>query len=225
MSSDVSVSNVLQSLTKLPLAIKDTYDCAIQEMLPNLERRETIHKLFLRLNPLFTFIDYELLKHLISSFGDTFLNKDMKGYIDEMKVFKRETTVGDLIEYWPGHKINEENDVLVYSRLKIKFGGDPKTYTLERLDKFRRKFCNELKLSECISVFVLKLLESASSFYATWLIPSLIASDIAKAVTRVDNGFYLMERVVHVLLDERSLYITESAKPKFVISVESERGM
>ena len=45
-SSDVSVSNVLQSLTKLPLAIKHTYDCAIQEMLPNLERRETIHTLF-----------------------------------------------------------------------------------------------------------------------------------------------------------------------------------
>ena len=52
----------------------------------------------------------------------------------------QETTVGDVMEYWPGDEQPRLNN---YSKLKAKFSEDPKSYTLERLNNFWRKFCSK----------------------------------------------------------------------------------
>ena len=141
-------------------------------MLPTLEGRNTITELFLRLSPLFVFINYGLLDHLISKFGSPALKEDMKSYVSEVKVFMRETTVADLMDYWPG----EQHPCMNYSELKAKFSDDPRLYTLERLNDFQRKFCCKIRLSEFI--FGLILLEAGESFYATWLVPTIVAPEL-----------------------------------------------
>ena len=50
---DTPVDKVLRILTKLPFTFRKEYESAIQSMLPELEEKEVIHKLFYRLNPLF----------------------------------------------------------------------------------------------------------------------------------------------------------------------------
>ena len=208
---EVSIDNLLQSLTKLPLVIRRSYESTIQEMLPNLETKKTINALFLRLNRLFTFIDFELLEHLIKKFGSALLRKDMKVYVHQIRRFKNETTVGDLIDYWPGQRIPDYDTT--YQELRIKFEGDPKVYSLEKLDIFRRKYCNALRLSDFISVFILEFVEAASSFYAIWIIPTVIAPDVIAAAKCVGSSFYVKDGIVMVSLHGESLFDRQSTLP------------
>ena len=214
-SNRVSVHSVLQILTRPPFEIRKAYETVIQNMLPELEDKNNIHVLFFRLNPLFTFIDYELLEHLILKFGSDSLKDSMTSYACSIKLFKRDTTIADLIDYWPGPSSVEEEDKY-FKKLRAKFDGEPKTYTLEKLDNFRRKFFSRMRLSEFVSVFILTSLESASSFYAEWLIPTVIVPDVVSAARLVEDSFYVQEGVALVSLDGNILY---HAKTKSQLSV------
>ena len=86
------------TVTLLPFALRIQYESTIQNMLPELEKKELICNLFHRLNPLFTFMDYKLLKHLVSKFGSPKLKKDMVSYAEKMQLFKKTTTVSQLID-------------------------------------------------------------------------------------------------------------------------------
>ena len=209
----VSVDDVLLTLTMLPIPLKKVYECEIQERLPNLEGKKRIKELFYRLNPLFTFVDYELLQHLISRYGSAKLKKHMTSYANSIVLFKSKTTVDDIIasEYWP---VGEEDEN--FKRLKTKFDCNTKTYTLENLDNFRKRYCNRMRLSDFISVTILKSLEQASSFYAVWLIPTEIAAEMIEAASLVDSSFYMEEGVALVSLDGNILY---HAKTKSQLSV------
>ena len=198
---------LLRALTMLPVSVRKEYESSIQQMLPTLDVKSTITELFLRLGPLFVFIDYGLLDHLISKFGSMKLQEDMKSYVSEVRAFMRETTVADLMDYWPG----DEQPRLNYSKLRAKFSGDPKTYTLERLNNFRRKFCSKVRLSEFI--FGLILLESGESFYATWLVPSIVAPELKKTINEIDEIFYQDEHVLVVSLDLEVLYQSDKVGP------------
>ena len=204
-SKGIAVCTVLQALTKPPFKIRKAYETVIQTMLPELEDRKSIHALFFRLTPLFTFIDYELLEHLISIFGSDDLKKSMKSYTCSIKLFKRETTISDMIDYWPGPSSVDEEDKY-FKKLRAKFDGEPKTYTLEKLDNFRRKFFSRMRLSEFVSVFILTSLESACSFYAVWLIPTVIVPDVVAATKLVEDSFYMEEGVAVVSLDGSALF-------------------
>jgi hypothetical protein len=139
MERRVSVDDILAELTLLPIECCKEYESLIQQKLPLLEESTRLTTLFNRLNPLFTFIDYGLLQHLISNLGSTELQEDMTSYVYGVRKFMRGTTVGDVMDHWPGEHVPQMN----YSELKIKFKDDPRTYTLERLNNFRRKFAVE----------------------------------------------------------------------------------
>ena len=100
----------------------------------------------IHLNPLLSFIDYGLLAHLIRKFGSDSLKKDMHSYENIMKIFKKETTIKDLVNFLPGSQESPPN----FSVLKAKIDQDPKDYTLEELDMLRRRFCAQLQLSEIL---------------------------------------------------------------------------
>ena len=144
----VSVKKVLRALIVLPFAIRNEYINAIQSMLPDLAKRKVIVNLFHCLNPLFTFIDYKLLQHLVSKFGSIQLKQDMMSYVKEVNLFKKVTTINELIDYWPGLDVPQ----IDYKMLRTKFKDDPKSYTLEKLDYFRNRFFSKLRLSEFIAV-------------------------------------------------------------------------
>ena len=201
-----SVEKILWKLTKLrPHAVKKMYDKTIQKMLPDLEKNDTVNALFRRLNPLFTFIDYELLEHLISELGSQSLKYDMSSYVCGLILFKKEATVGDLIDYWPGDRIADEGDY--FKRLMAKFEGDPNKYALEMLDNFRLNYFSALRLSEFISYFIFVCVKKAMSFYAVWRIPAVIVPDVIEAARHLDSSFYMKEGAVMVSLDGKLLYL------------------
>ena len=200
----ISVERVLQALTMLPFAVRKQYQDTIKVLLPELEVKDSISSLFNLLNPLFTFIDYELLKHLVAKFGSSKLKVEMAVYAEKVQLFKRATTVHDLVEYWPGIELPESN----YSRLRAKIGGDPGTFTLEELDSFRRKFFSHLKLSDFVSASILVQLEHSSSFVAVWHIPTIITPKLIEAISQVDisNIRLVLSQLLQLSVDEKILY-------------------
>ena len=197
-----SVEIILRALTKLPLAFRKEYEGAIQNMLPDLEKREVVCHLFHRLNPLFTFIDHKLLQHLVSKFGSLELKQDMTTYSRKVELFKKVTTISELIDYWPGLKVTEVD----HKVLRTKFEDDPKSYTLEKLDYFRNRFYSNLRLSEFIAVSILMVLDPANSFIAMWFVPTVVVPELIEAFCRMDISFFQDEQILEISLDDRMLY-------------------
>ena len=201
----VSVDDVVAELTLLPIECCKEYESLIQQKLPMLEESTRITTLFNRLNPLFTFIDYGLLQHLISNLGSTELKEDVTSYVDAVQEFMHQTTVGDVINHWPG----DEESHASFSKLRAKFNDDPKTYTLERLNNFRRKFCSRVRLSEFI--FGLISLEPSESFFVTWLIPTVVVTQLSKSIHQIEHSFYESEHILSISINEKQLYPPPSA--------------
>ena len=216
-----SVDQVLRALTKLPLTFRKEYESTIQCMLPELEKRQVIHNLFYRLNPLFTFVDYKLLHHLVLKFGSPGLQKDMVTYAEKVQLFKKVTTISELIDYWPGIKVPQ----IDHKMLRAKFEADPKSYTLEKLDYFRNHFYNELRLSQFVSVSILMLLEPANSFVAVWFVPTVVVEELIEAISQIGRAFLQPEQILELSLNEKTLYqrsVTAECMTSSVIGPLSE---
>ena len=197
-----SVDQVLQVLTKLPVTFRKGYENIMQKMLPKLEKRRVISQLFNCLNPLFTFIDFKLLQHLISKFGSQDLKQAMTSYAEKVQLFKKITTIRDVIHCWPGLKVSHVDHKI----LKAKFADDPKSYTLEKLDCFRNCFFNDLRLSEFVAISILVAVEPANSFIAMWFIPTVVVWELMEAFRLMDRTFFQTEQILELSLGERTLY-------------------
>ena len=197
-----SMDQVLRILTKLPFTFRMEYESAIQIMSPELEEKEVIPKLFYRLNPLFTFIDYELLQHLVSKFGSQELKQEMTSYIEKVQLFKKVTTISELIDYWPGLEV----PLIDHKVLRAKFSDDPRSYTLEKLDSFRHRFYNKLRRSEFVAVSILISLEAANSFIVVWFIPTVAIQELSVAFRYMDGAFLQTEQILELSLGEQTLY-------------------
>lgn len=201
-NEEVTVDRLLQALTLLPFAFRMQYQDTIQDMLPELEAEDRISSLFNLLDPLFSFIDYDLLKHLVTKFGSASLKEEMSEYVDKVQFFKRTTTVSELIEYWPGNKLPESN----FSSLRARIGADPGSYTLDELDKFRRRFFGQLRLSDFISASILVQLERSSSFIAVWCIPTVAVPKLIEVTSQSADTLFQAENILELSVDNKSLY-------------------
>ena len=196
---EVSVDTMLQALTMLPVALKAEYDDSVQQRLSVLEEATSLRRLFLRLNPLFTFIDYPgLLNHLISRFGSEALKNDMMSYERDIQVFMHKTTVAELVDHWPGRQVSN------FATMRVKFDGNPQNYTLQKLNDFRRKFACELRLSEFI--FTLIGSEHSNSFIAIWAVHSVFMHVIIENYDQIGDKFYQHEGVLSLHVGGTQLY-------------------
>ena len=193
----ISATKFFLALEMLPMAFRREYQDKIREMTRNIEPHgpaKVTREIFLHYSPLFTFIDYRLLEHLISEFGKPKLKERMASHVAEVEQFKRETTVADVMDIWPGN-----TDIpLNYTELKAKFEDDPRMYTLEKLDEFRRKFCSQLRLSEFI--FWLISMEPGKSFFVIWCIPTAAVPEFVMNLHLIEEGFYIEENILSLSL-------------------------
>jgi hypothetical protein len=195
----LQVDEFFNSLTMLPIAFRKEYESTIQRILlataeDSINPSVVSARHFRQLGPLLIFIDYGLLKHIISDFGDAVLKEDMSKYVDDIKVFMKETRVGDLMEHWPGHEIPKLNRM--YSKLIAKFKGGPQTYTLENVDGFRRRLCSYVRLSKFVCGLI--SFEPSESFFAVWIIPTAIAPQLTEAISKIDEVFFQKEHILAV---------------------------
>ena len=206
VESGVGTLTVINSLTLLPLKLRKEYEKAIQELLPPFSNKESINELFIRLNPLFSFLDYGLLEYIIKIYGRNILIKDMTTYSNDMCIFMKETTIKQLIEadHFPGQTEIPPK----FSLIEAKIGDDASKCTLEQLNRLRKRYCSEVKLSEI--VFHLVAVIESNSFIVRWLVPSALVSDVVKSAKYISQIFYQEYKIISLTLDGMWLFMSET---------------
>ena len=218
----ITADDILDELTLLPVALRREYQESIKKEMHNItlhvesSANRSIRYIFrLLINPLTTFLDYKLLEHLISTFGNTKLQQDMAVYVDDMNKFKKETTVAELMDHWDGI----EDQSLNYSELKVRFGEDPSECTLESLDKRRKRLCSRYRLSELVMVLIhLK----PGSFIAVWRIPNLIVGELMESTGQMDDTFFDEDNIWSVFIAGKQAYPTTSPYGDVGYAIEPE---
>ena len=128
------------------MMLKMEYGKAIQELLPSFSNIEGINELFFRLNPLFSFLDYGLLKYIIKIFGSNRLMQDMTTYSNDMQIFMKETIIKQLIDHLPGQTEIPPK----FSLIEAKIGQNMGECTLAQLNTIRIRYCPEVQLTEIV---------------------------------------------------------------------------
>ena len=219
----MSVNELLQSLTLLPTKLKKEYETQVMKKLPELQKEEKMSQLFLHLNPLFTFIDYALLEYIIQRFGSPTLKQRMLSYSREIQKFMSQTTIQQLIDYWP---CTDKESVPDMSKIIAKITKNPRECKLSELDDLRKKICISMRLSDIICAMV--SVESSQSFVVIWRLPSILAQVVIESMHRIGKNFFKFESIESVSIDDKQVYpkllSLESAKAK-AIGLDQEQDM
>lgn len=221
----ISANTLLEALSLVRISTKNEFDSSVGKILQNVDieggHENTSYLCYLK--PFMTFLNCGLLLHLITKFGDAKLRQDMMSYTNNIELLMKETTIEMVADLYP-HDIEPHMN---YTKLMVNFNESPKTYTLERLNSFRAKFCKKVWQSE--HMFGLLTLEAGSSFFATWLIPTVITTKLIEAtLNHIDQKFYQDESITLVSLEDQdsqkvlySLVRCMLIEPKFNLIVLS----
>ena len=197
---DVTINELLQALTLLPMSLRKEYQEIILSKLPSLPQEGSISELFLHLNPLFSFLDYGLLQYIIEEFGSTVLKQKMQSYCHDICAFMNQTTVQQLIDYWP----REDEITPNVSKVIAKINKDPRSVKLSELDSLRREICIRARLSDVICALVSA--RPSESFIVVWRLPSVLAPQVIEAMKQTEQGFFVKESISSLFLDDLLLY-------------------
>ena len=211
LEEKITADDLLDELTFLPIELKREYQKSVKEEILTCGDtcRSVTQLIQLIVNQVCTFLDYKLLEHLVSKFASSQLKHDMANYVVDLNKFKKETTVAELIDHWDGI----EDPSVNFTELRIHFGEDPTKCNLERLDRFRKRYCSRHKLSELVMVLIhLK----PGSFIAFWQIPTALISDITESVIQIDDLFFGEEKI---------LSISVAGKQIFPVSSDEDTGL
>ena len=200
LASRMDTSRILNTLTLLPLRLKIVYDKPIREQLPELKQQKNINELLYYLNPLLSFVDYDLLEHIIEKLGSDKLNKDFAAYCSDMQLFMQKTTIQQLIDHLPGQPKVPPN----FELLKTKLDKDAKECTMAELSNLRTRFCAEIKLSELVLHFI--ALGDSNSFIISFIVPSVLLPDFFESARKFDNSFFQSESIAYLSVGSRWVY-------------------
>ena len=191
---------LIESLTLLPIALRSEYQSFILRNLETLERADSIRRVFHRLNPHFTFIDYGLLEHIINEFGSKRLKSDMSKYVGRVQIFIDQTTVLELMDHWPGVSEIPPH----FEMLRARIEEDPSSCTLRQLDDLRKRFCSKIRLYE--TVLILIGIKKRSSFVLSWIIPSSCLPEFKSVIGKLSGNFFHIEQIYSLTHGGQPLY-------------------
>ena len=203
---DITVQTLLPNLRGLPLSLRKEYESSILNRMHRMRTETQVYELFIHLNPLTSFIDYQLIEYVIKTFGSDTLKRDMRSYCSEMIVFMKETTIKQLINHLPGQFETEIPPK--FSLIEAKIGENASECTLEQLNVIRKRYCSEVQLSEII--FHLVAVVESNFIIVRWLVPSAIVDDIVKSTRNIDQSFYQAYKITSLTLDGMWLFLNEA---------------
>ena len=193
----VTVEMLLSPLTMLPICLILEYKASVAGMVDSVN---TVDKFFQLLNLVTTFIDYHLLKYLITELGSQDLQDSMIDYEKDIQIFFENTTIAQLMKFLPG----QGNPDPSLATFMMRISHDPELFTLRDLNEKRSKMCGQFKLSEC--VFALIGLKSGNSFLAVWSVHRILVKEIIKSARQIDQTIYEREDLLSVSIDGITLF-------------------
>ncbi len=178
---------------------------------PKLEKITEIDEFLELLNfNLWNFLDYEMLKYLITKCKVHHMSQEIERYVVKIDHFKRTTLVIPFIKCWDGHKLETIPDSVAELVVKCDIKEDITKFTLSRLDDLRHyilKNCVPL-LSHFASVLYYHKM-SEGSICVSWLFPerfSLILKNRIQDISLILAQYH----IVWVKINEECIYLQES---------------
>ena len=138
VESATCTKTLRHSIMLLPASVRSDHYQFIKDCSENIKKAGDIEDLFRHLNLYWTFLEYSLLGHIIESHSNSLseeLKKDMREYERDIKDFKRQTTMEQLLQVGGVWCIRPELPP-GFSRISTQLDRKPAEYTLEALDQF-----------------------------------------------------------------------------------------
>ena len=200
--SGVTLSQFRNRLSALPSSNRYEHAEFLESKFPLFEKAESFAGIFVHFSTYLSFIDFSLLEDIIKHFGSAALKQRMNRYASEMREFRLNTTVKEVLPYLPHRKRKLLPD---FSAMEVKLDIDIDAHTtLEDVDQWRKSFASDLLLSE----FTLCLFRmEKSSLLIVWLIPSAIVPHVKEAFQKENNlSFILKHKILKLSINEESIY-------------------
>ena len=138
----VPLQRLKRCITRLPASIKYQHIAFIRENLSDIKESESMEDIFLLLNLYWDFLNYTLLEHIATNFGNNDTKVAMANYVTELVEFRKATNLSDFISHWPcTGKVPPD-----MSKLLIKMDKNWSNCTLEDVEQFRRTLTQKLLL-------------------------------------------------------------------------------
>lgn len=204
-------SSTLKELKERKVGVKQVRDIIFPSSSKGQQRshvKQTMDGLFMNLDAtLWNFIDYSLLEHIICQFGSTQLQGYMESYVANFTLFSTQTTVSQLVEYWPGCSETPSN----YCELTARINMDLHLWTLEQLSVLKNDF--HMQFLPPLSKFAL-LLCNINSNEVKWFIANDLVPNLMSVVKRPENSSFFTNNSI-VRLHVRNVMVYPNPKPTF----------
>lgn len=188
----VDVKQIRQHIMSLPYKLKREISYTLDQHAPEIRRKRDMDRLFIYLDTtIWNFVDYMLLEHIIRQFGSAQLRRDMERYVADLTQFCRQTTVSQLIRYWPGRSEAPTN----YCPLTARINMDPDRCTVEHLNKLRKELCEQFlpQLSE-FALLLWKI--KKGSFIVKWFAAMDLIPDLMSTLQKQESSSFFISNSI-----------------------------
>ena len=166
----------------------------------NLPEEERVRTVLVYLKNRSSILDYNHIKQVTMKFGSMQFKEAMIAYTSSAHDFFSSSTIQQLASACP-----PQTDLPTdFSEMRVQIARDPSTYKLDRLNRFRDRYCHEVNMIDVL-LFSGVLLE-AKCFYALWSLPTLHAASLVASVEKIDVIFLTQESIVCITIDKQEFH-------------------
>ena len=155
------------------------YEMFIHRHLMKMGKETTFHDLWVRLCDCWNFLDFNLLKHVITRFGSEDLKQKNETYEHDLQSFQKVARVCDFIDYWPGQK--QSHPGTGFKKLFVKLKCDWDNYTLEDFQTTNEKLSRLLRVPN-FSLGLIKIEQIEPGCEVTWLMYVDLSEELSEEI-------------------------------------------
>ena len=196
---NIPLQRLKRCITLLPASTKDQHIAFIRENLREIKQSKCMEDIFLLLNFYWDFLNYTLLEHIVTEFGNNDTKAAMGKYVCELVAFRKVTKLSEFITHWRcTGKVPPD-----MSRLVIKMEKDWSNCTLEDVEQFRATLTQKLLLPS-FAVLLRDAEQGCISF--TRLIPSSVMKILSKDIHNTKLDWFKEHHIERLAIDGQELY-------------------
>ena len=203
VEQNIPLMNLRDCITLLPASIKHQHVAFLETKVKAIYQCESIVEIFLQLNLYWDFLNYTLLEHIVTEFGNNDTKAAMAKYICELVAFCKATKLSTFIAYWPCAGDAPPDMSRLVTKIEKQMDKDWSNCTLEDVEQFRETLTQKLLLP---SFAVLLRNAEKGCISLTWLIPSSIVKILSKDIHNTKLDWFREYHIARLTIDGQDLY-------------------
>ena len=203
VEQNIPLQSLKRCITLLPASIKYQHYAFVKENLKVITNSESMEEIFGVINLYWDFLNYTLLEHIVTKFGNNDTKAAMAKYVYELVAFCKATKLSDFITHWPCiGRVPPD-----MSKLVTKIGKEREknwsNCTLEDVEQFRTTLTQKLLLPS----FATLLTDAEEGCISiTWMIPSSIVKLLSKDTLNIEMEWFKEHHIERLAIDGQDLY-------------------